>query len=202
MKLYYIPGYCSLSPHIVLHEAGLNFEIERVDTASCKTESGADFAKINPKRYVPALLLDDGQVLTEGAAIVQYLADLRPETGLAPKAGSMQRVRLQEYLNYIAAEYHKSFSPLFAQGTSEQAKVAAIANVGRRLDYFENIFADGRPYLMGDTFTVADAYLFVVTNWTKLTNISLDKWPHVIAYVSRVAGREKVGKAMRAEGLL
>ncbi len=202
MKLYYSPGACSLSPHIVLREAGVNFEIERVDTANGKTESGADYAQINPKGYVPALRLDDGQVLTEGAAIVQFIADLHPEADLAPQPGSLERARLQEHLNFIAAEYHKAFGPLFSSDTSEAAKAAAVSNVGRRLDYFERIFADGRAYLLGATFSVADAYFFVVSNWTKPTGISLDKWPKVSDFMARVAGREKVREAMHAEGLL
>lgn len=202
MKLYYSPGACSLSPHIVMREAGMAFDMERVDLASHQTETGADFTQINPKGYVPALRLDDGQVLTEGAAIVQYIADLHPEAALAPKPGTLERTRLQEYLNYIAAEYHKAFVPLFSSDATEAAKAVAVNNVGRRLDYFEKIFSDGRAYLMGDKFSVADAYLFVVSNWTKPTGISLDKWPNVTAFVARVAGRGKVQDALRAEGLI
>ena len=202
MKLYYSPGACSLSPHVVLHEAGVNFEIERVDLASHLTETGADFTQINPKGYVPALRLDDGQVLTEGAAIVQFIADLHPKAGLVPMPGTLERARLQEYLNYIAAEYHKAFGPLFSSDASESAKAVAVTNVKRRLDYFERIFADGRSYLLGDTFSVADAYLFVISTWTKPTGIGLDKWPNVAGFVTRVASREKVQTAMRAEGLL
>lgn len=202
MKLYYSPGACSLSPHIVLREAGMNFEIERVDTASHKTETGADFAQINPKGYVPALRLDDGQILTEGVAIVQFIADLHPATGLAPKPATLERARLQEHLNFIASEYHKAFGPFFSPNASEATKAAAATNVGRRLDHFERIFADGRSYLLGDIFSVADAYLFVISNWTKPTGIGLDKWPNVSGFVTRVAGREKVRAAMHAEGLI
>ena len=202
MKLYYSPGACSLSPHIVMREAGMNFDMERVDLSSHQTETGADYMQINPKGYVPALRLDDGQVLTEGAAIVQYIADLHPEAGLAPKPSTLERTRLQEYLNFIAAEYHKAFSPLFSSDVSDAAKATAVGNVERRLDYFEKIFADGRAYLMGDKFSVADAYLFVVTNWTKPTGISLAKWPNVTAFVTRVAARGKVQDALRAEGLV
>ncbi len=202
MKLYYSPGACSLSPHIVLREAGLDFEIERVDLGSHLTETGADFLQINPKGYVAALRLDDGQVLTEGAAIVQFIADLRPESGLAPKPGTLERARLQEHLNYIATEYHKAFGPLFSSDASEAAKATAATNVSHRLDYFEQIFADGRSYLLGETFSVADAYLFVVSTWTKPTGIGLEKWPNVSGFVTRVAGREKVQQAMSAEGLL
>ena len=202
MKLYYSPGTCSLSPHIVLREAGMDFEIERVDLGSHLTETGADFLQINPKGYVAALRLDDGQVLTEGAAIVQFIADLRPESGLAPKPGTLERARLQEHLNYIATEYHKAFGPLFSSDASEAVKATAATNVSHRLDYFERIFADGRSYLLGDTFSVADAYLFVVSTWTKPTGIGLEKWPNVSGFVTRVAGREKVQEAMGAEGLL
>ena len=202
MKLYYSPGACSLSPHIVLREAGLDFEIERVDLGSHLTETGADFLQINPKGYVAALRLDDGQVLTEGAAIVQFIADLRPESGLAPKPGTLERARLQEHLNYIATEYHKAFGPLFSSDASDAAKATAATNVSHRLDYFEQIFADGRSYLLGETFSVADAYLFVVSTWTKPTGIGLEKWPNVSGFVTRVAGREKVQQAMSAEGLL
>lgn len=202
MKLYYSPGACSLSPHIVLREAGMDFEIERVDLASHLTETGADFMQINPKGYVPALRLDDGQVLTEGAAIVQFIADLHPASALAPKPGTMERTRLQEYLNFIATEYHKAFGPFFSPDTSEATKAAAATNVAHRLDHFERIFADGRSYLLGDAFSVADAYLFVVSTWTKPTGIGLEKWPNVSGFVTRVAGREKVQEAMRAEGLL
>ena len=202
MKLYYSPGACSLSPHIVMREAGMAFDMERVDLASHQTETGANFTQINPKGYVPALRLDDGQVLTEGAAIVQYIADLHPEAGLAPKSGTLERARLQEFLNFIAAEYHKAFSPLFSPDISEAEKVAAVSKVTRGLDYFEKLFADGRAYLLGDKFSVADAYLFVVTNWTKPTGIGLAKWPHVSAFIARVMARDKVQEAMRAEGLI
>ena len=202
MKLYYSPGTCSLSPHIVMREAGMTFDMERVDLANHQTETGADFTQINPKGYVPTLRLDDGQVLTEGAAIVQYIADLHPEAGLAPKPSTLERARLQEFLNFIAAEYHKAFSPLFSPDISEAAKVAAVGKVTRGLDYFEKLFADGRAYLLGDKFSVADAYLFVVTNWTKPTGIGLAKWPHVSAFMTRVMARDKVQEAMRAEGLI
>lgn len=202
MKLYYSPGACSLSPHIVLREVGMRFEMEQVDLASHKTKSGADFTQVNPKGYVPALRLDDGQVLTEGVAIVQFIADLHPEAGLVPTPATLARARLQEHLNFIASEFHKAFAPFFAADASEAAQTAAAATIGHRLDYFENIFADGRPYLLGDTFSVADAYLFVISTWTKPTGIGLDKWPHVADFVKRVARREKVREAMHAEGIL
>ena len=158
--------------------------------------------QINPKGYVPALRLDDGEVLTEGVAIVQYIADLRPEAGLAPKPGTLERARLHEHLNFTASELHKAFGPFFSSKATDAEKHTAAADVGRRFDHFERIFADGRPYLLGDKFSVADAYFFVISTWTKPTGIGLDKWPQVAAFVARVAGREKVQEAMRAEGLL
>jgi glutathione S-transferase len=202
MKLYYSPGACSLSPHIVLHETGATFDLERVDLGTKKTASGADFTKINPKGYVPALELDDGEVLTEGVAIVQFLADQRPQAGLAPSNGTRERVRLQEQLNFVASEVHKSFAPLFNPAASDEVKNAARANVARRLDHCERILADGRAYLMGDQFSVADAYLFTIANWAKPNSIDLSKWPKLSAYVQRTAGRKAVQAAMQAEGLL
>ncbi len=202
MKLYYAPGACSLSPHISLREAGVPFDLERVDLASRKTASGEDFSKINPKGYVPALRLDDGEVLTEGAAMVQFIADRNPKAGLAPANGTLERVRLQEHLNFIASELHKAFSPLFNPSISAEAKQAAVAAVARRLDHFERHLADGRAHLLGERFSVADAYLFTVASWTGPTGIGLDKWPNVAAFVARVAARPAVQAAMRAEGLV
>lgn len=202
MKLYYSPGACSLSPNIVLREAGVPFELERVDTSTKKTETGDDFTKINSKGYVPALRLDDGQILTEGVAIVQYIADLKPESGLAARAGTIERARLQEHLNFTASEIHKAFAPLFSPDTTEANKQAAIANVARKLDHMERVLSDGRSYLLGDHFSVADAYLFVVSTWTNPTGIGLAKWPHLAKFVERVAARPKVREAMKAEGLL
>lgn len=201
MKLYYTSGACSLSPHIVLREAGLDFEIEAVDLAEKKTASGADFVEINPKGYVPALVLDGGEVLTEGAAIVQYIADQRTESGLAPAPGTLERARMQEYLNYLAAEFHKAFGPLFSPAASEAEQTAAKSNVGRKLEYLESLFADGRDYLLGKTFSVADAYLFVVTSWAEHKDIDLSEFPKISAFLARVAGRAKVQEALKAEGL-
>ncbi len=201
MKLYYTSGACSLSPHIVLREAGLDFEIEAVDLAEKKTASGADFTRINPKGYVPALALDNGEVLTEGAAIVQYIADQKAESGLAPAAGTLERARMQEHLNYVATEYHKAFGPLFSPASSEAEQTAAKTNVGRKLEYLESLFADGRDYLLGKSFSVADAYLFVVTSWAKHKDIDLSGYPKVSAFLERVAGRAKVQEALKAEGL-
>ncbi len=202
MKLYYKPGACSLASHIVLREIGKDFELEGVDTNTQKTTSGADFTRINPKGYVPVLGLNNGEYLTEGAAILQYLADQNPEAGLAPKTGTLERARLQEHLNFISSELHKAFSPLFSATISDVEKQNSQTNVGRKLNHIESILADGRQYLSGNTFSVADAYLFVVSNWAHPTGIGLDKWPNIAAFSKRVAGREKVQAAMRAEGLL
>lgn len=202
MKLYYKPGACSLASHIVLREIGEDFELESVDTNTQKTETGADFAQINPKGYVPVLRLDGGQVITEGAAVLQYLADQHPEAGLAPKPGTLERARLQEHLNFVSSELHKAFGPFFSPSASDEEKQAAKANVGSKMDHLESIFSDGRKYLLGDEFSVSDAYFFVVASWAEPTGIGLDKWPNVAAFSSRVAGREKVQDAMRAEGLL
>jgi glutathione S-transferase len=201
MKLYYSPGACSLSPHIALMEAGLPFTTEKVDLRSKQTETGADFTKINSKGAVPALLLDDQQVLTEGAAIVQYIADLKPESGLAPKAGSFERYRLIELLNYLAAEVHKAFGPLFNPASSSDVKATAIANLGTRFDWLSK-YLGAKPYLLGETFTVADGYLFAMLSWCSKLHVDLSKWPALVAYHARVAQRPKVQATLRAEGLL
>lgn len=202
MKLYYSKGACSLSPHIVLCETGIKFELERVDLATHKTESGVDFVTINPKGYVPALLLDNGEVLTEGPAIVQYIADQYPQANLAPPAGTLARARLQEQLTFIGTELHKQFSPLFSPANSAEIKSAAVAKIQSRLAFVEKQFADGRSYLLGEQFSVADAYLFVVVGWTFHMKLSLENYPHIAAFHKRVASREKVQEAMRQEGLI
>jgi glutathione S-transferase len=200
MKLYYSPGACSLSPHIVLIEAGLPFTAEKVNLKTKTTEKGEDFLQINSKGAVPALQLDDGRVLTEGAAIVQYLADLKPDSGLAPRAGSFERYQLAEILNYIAAEVHKGFSPLFNPAILPDAKTAALANLHKKFDWLSGQL-DGKTYLMGNTFTVADAYLFTVLSWSGRLAIDLSKWPVLAAYVERVGQRPKVQEARKSEGL-
>lgn len=201
MKLYYSPGACSLSPHIILREVGAEFTLERVDGATKTTERGEDFRQVNPKGYVPALRLADGEVLTEGAAIVQYVADVNGATDLAPPAGTLARARVQEHLNFVASELHKAFSPLFQPTASDEAKAAAPDNVGRRFDHFERLLGDGRRYLLGDAFTVADAYLFVVSGWAVPTGIGLDRWPLLAAFTGRVRSRPAVQAALAAEGL-
>jgi len=202
MKLYYMPGACSLASHIALHETGAEFEIEQVDTQTQKTETGEDFSAINPKGVVPALKLGNGEILTEGPAILQYIAGQNPAAGLAAEPDSMERTRVQEHLNYIASEFHKTFAPLFSPTASDEEKAAQKVVVGGKLDYVNNMLSDGRTYLVGNKFSVADAYLFVVANWTGVTGIDLSKWPHVADFVKRVSGREKVQAAMKAEGLL
>lgn len=203
MKLYYKPGACSLASHIVLREVDETFELEKVDTAAGKTESGDDFAAINPKGYVPSLRLDGDAVLTEGAAILQYIADQHPAAELAPKAGTLERARLQEHLNYVASELHKAFSPFFsANPPSGEARQAVEANLARKMDHFEAVLSDGRAYLLGDKFSVADAYLFVVASWSRPTGIDLDRWPNLAAFVGRVAARDAAQDALRAEGLI
>ncbi|MGO9603802.1 MAG: glutathione transferase GstA [Candidatus Binataceae bacterium] len=201
MKLYYAPGACSLSPHIVAAEAGVPVDLEKVNLAEHKTESGQDYLTINPKGYVPALRLDDGSVLTEGPAIVQYLADQKPASGLAPAAGTIQRYRLQEWLNFIGTELHKNFGPLFNKATPEEVKKTAKANIAKRLGYLNDQLVD-RQYLMGSNFTAADAYAFTIVNWTKFVGIDLKEYPNVAAYMGRVGARPKVQETLKAEGLL
>lgn len=201
MKLYYSPGACSLSPHIVLAEAGLAYSIEKVDLKAKKTETGADFFAVNAAGYVPALVLENGEVLTEGPAIVQYLADQVPEKKLAPSPGSFERVRLQEKLNFISTEIHKSFSPLFNPAAPEEWKTVARGLIGRRLDVVEQTLA-GRDYLLGD-FTVADAYLFTVLGWGRMVGVDVNEGrPLLAAYLKRVGSRPAVQQAMREEGLI
>ncbi len=201
MKLYYAPGACSLSPHIVLCEAGLAFTTERVSLKTKLTTAGVDYRTINTKGSVPALVLDDGRVLTEGPAVIQYLADLKPDSGLAPRWGTFERYQLMEILNYITSELHKGFAPLFNPASSAEVKTAAAAALSPKF-----VWTSGRlgtnPYLMGNIFTVADAYLFVVLNWVGMVGIELAKWPTLAAYHARVAARPKVQEAMKAEGLL
>ena len=201
MKLYYSPGACSLSPHIVSRELGLAVELKKVNNKDKTFDGGGDFRKVNGKGYVPALELDNGQVLTEGPAIVQYLADQKPDAGLAPKAGSFERYKLQEWLNFITSELHKSFSPLFRPNTPEDYKPVVKENIGNRLQWLDQQLA-GKDYLMGKTFTVADAYLFVVVGWSKHVGIDTSKYPNLSAYLARVGARPKVQEALKAEGLV
>ena len=201
MKLYYSPGACSLSPHIVLREAGLPFELVLASTKTKKLADGSDYNFVNPKSQVPALELNDGQRLTEGPVIVQYIADQAPTSGLAPAAGSMARYRVMEWLNFITSELHKTFSPLFNPATPADAKPLFSARVLDRLTWVDTQL-EGKSYLTGDTFTVADAYLFVVTNWTKFVGIDISGLKNLGAFMGRVAARPAVQAALKAEGLL
>ena len=201
MKLYYSPGACSLSPHIVAREAGIDVELVKADTKTKKMADGGDYWKVNPKGYVPALELDNGQLLTEGPAIVQYLADQKPASGLVPAAGSFERYRVQEWLNYITSEIHKNFSPLFNPAASAEWKEAAKANLAKRLGFVAD-HLEGKQYLMGDNFTVADAYLFTVSNWGQFVGVDIGQWPGLKAHHARVAARPKVQEALKAEDLL
>ena len=201
MKLFLKPGSCSLASHIVLEEIGRPYDTETVDLAKKLTASGADFWAINPKGYVPALLLDDGDLLTEGPAILQYLADLAPELQLAPANGSKARYQLQSWLTFIGTEVHKNFSPFCNPAATPEMKDLARANLQRRLGYVNDQLA-GRDFLMGDTFSVADAYLFTVVGWAKFVQLDLSAWPHLIAFQGRVAARPATQRALKAEGLI
>jgi glutathione S-transferase len=200
MKLFIKPGACSLSPHIVLEELGLSYVTEKVDTKTKKTESGADYLAINPNGYVPALQLDNGTVLTEGPAIVQYLADQKPEKRLAPANGTLERYQLQSWLTFVGMELHRSFTPLFNPAASQEWKDAARANLGRRLAWVNEQLA-GKEYLVGKDFTVADAYLFTVASWSKFVKFDISGLPNLTAYLARVAARPAVLAALKAEGL-
>jgi glutathione S-transferase len=201
MKLYYSPGACSLSPHIALFEAGLKFDIERVNLANKQTAGGADFRAINPKGYVPALGLDNGELLTEGPAMVQYIADQVPEKKLAPAAGTMERYRLTEWLNFISTEIHKGFSPLFKPHMPDEAKKMARELLALRFEFIAQQL-EGKQYLTGAQFTVADGYLFTTMNWAPRVDVDLSRWPVLQAFQERVAARPAVQQALAAEGLL
>ena len=201
MKLFFSPGACSLSPHIAIREAGLAVELAKVDLRARKVDDGSDYTLINPKGYVPALGLDEGGVLTEGPAIVQYIADQVPAKNLAPANGTLPRYKLQSWLTFIGTELHKNFSPLFNPQASADWKAAARANLERRFDFVEKALS-GRDYLMGEKFCVADAYLFTVVNWTRFLQIDLTPWPTLAAYHQRVMARPAVQEALRAEGLI
>ena len=201
MKLYYSPGACSLSAHIALHEAGLACTPMLVSTKSHQLQDGTDFYSINPLGYVPVLELDNGERLREGPAIVQYIADQVPDKQLAPANGTLARYRLQEWLNFIGTELHKGFSPLFNPATPEEYKPVVRERLLLRLQWVDSQLA-GKQYLMGDQFTVADGYLFTVTNWTQPTNLDISGLANLAAYRERVGARPAVQAAMKAEGLL
>lgn len=201
MKLYYSPGACSLAPHIVIHEAGLAYTPVLASTKSHKLQDGTDFYTINPLGYVPVLELDDGTRLREGPAIVQYLADQAPHKNLAPANGTLARYRLQEWLTFIGTELHKSFGPLFTPGTPEDYKPQVRERLLGRLQWVDGELAH-KPYLMGEQFTVADAYLFTVSNWCGHVGVDISGLKHLAAYRERIAARPAVQAAMKAEGLL
>jgi len=201
MKLYFAPGACSMSPHIVLQESGLTYTLEQVDLKTHRTASGKDYFTINPKGQVPALELDDGAVLTEGPAIVQFLADRAPEHKLAPAAGSFERVQLQEWLNFISTELHKGFSPLWNAKAPAETHAAAWARLTKWFTLLEGRLATHR-FLMGNDYSVADAYLYTVLNWTTFLKRPLTDWPAIEAYMARVAERPAVQSVLKAEGLV
>jgi glutathione S-transferase len=200
LKLYYSPGACSLSPHIALREAGLPFELEHVDLKTKKTKTGEDYLKINPKGYVPALKLNDGYLLTEGPAIVQWIADQKPGSHLAPAKGTPERYKLQEWLTFIGTEVHKSYSPLFNAATPDATKETVRTTLTKRYAFVDEKL-QGKDYLTGSQFTVADAYLFTVTNWANFVQFDLRDYPNLKAFQARVAARPKVQEALKAEGL-
>ena len=201
MKLYYSAGACSLSPHIALEESGLKYEAISAPTKTKVLPDGSDYRKVNPLGYVPYLVLDDGTGLREGAAIVQYIADQVPDKQLAPPNGTVARYQLQSWLNFIGTEIHKNFGPLFNPAMPEEAKQISIGNLNNRLKWVDGELA-GKSYLTGDGFTVADGYLFVVTNWAKPLGIDLSPYPNLLAFRERVAARPAVQRAMKAEGLI
>jgi len=201
MKLYFSPGACSLSPHIVLHEAGIVAEYQQVDTHTKAMQGGGDFRTVSPKGTVPTLQLDDGEILTEGPAIVQYLADLKPGAKLAPANGSMARYRLQEWLNYIGSEVHKTFAPMFSPAATDDSRTKQRELLAPKFDFLNGALG-GKNFLMGETFTVADAYLFTILCWTIPTGIDLAPWPVLKAYYGRIAPRPAVRAALKEEGLI
>lgn len=201
MKLYFAPAACSMAPHIVANELGIPLTLEKTDTRTKKTASGEDFNAINPKGYVPALQLDSGELLTEGPVISQYLADSKPGNTLVPAAGTLARYRVQEMLGYINSELHKTLGALFNPATSEEAKADRVAYAKKRYALVEQQLAKG-PYLFGDDFTAADAYLFTVTGWTKFLNVDMTEFPNLMAFQRRVASRPAVQATMKAEGLI
>jgi len=201
MKLYYSAGVCSLSVHIVLREAELAAELIKVDIHAHTLADGSDYFAINPRGYVPILVLDDGQQMSEGPAIVQYLADLKPAAGLAPPNGTMARYRLQEWLGFVNSELHKGFAPLFDPSSPDSVKAATVAKLAKRIGWVAEQL-DTKPYVLGEQFSVADAYLFTILNWCRGVGLDLNDWPVLAAYQKRVAARPAVREAMHVEGLI
>jgi glutathione S-transferase len=201
MRLYYAPGTCSLAPHIVAREAGLAFDLVKVDLATKRTERGDDYRSINPKGAVPALVLDDGTVLTEAAVVIQYLADRAPEAGLIPTPGGLDRYVAQQWLNYVATELHKGFTPLWHKETPAEMRRIVKEQLAAKFSFLDQELAR-RAYLAGDSFGVADAYAFTIFGWAKFMAIDLARWPNLAAYVARIAERPRVLEALIAEGLV
>ena len=201
MKLYYSPGACSLAPHIVLNELGADYTLEKVDLAAKKTETGADFKNVNGKGYVPTLEIGKGEVLTEVPVILQYLADKNEGSGLLPKFGSMERYRAMEILNFITSELHKGIGGLFNKAMPEDGRKVIIERIGVRLGWLDSVLAK-RSFLLGDNYSVADAYAFTVLNWGQWVGVDVKQWPNIASYLARVASRPAVQAALQQEGLL
>ncbi len=202
MKLYYSPGACSMASHIILNEMDMDYTLEKVDTSSGTTETGEDYKKTNPLGYVPALKLEDGNVILENSAMLPYLADLKTEAKLAPKGGTVARAKFYEALSFVSSELHKAYSPFFAEkDMTPERKEVVQSKLKSRLDYVEVLLGDGRPFLNGDDFSAADAYAFVVLNWSNFINFSLDNWPNVKSYQGRVGARPAVQRTLKEEGL-
>jgi glutathione S-transferase len=201
MKLYYSPGACSLAHRIVACEADLALEYDKVDLKTQITASGSNYAQINPKGYVPALSILNGEILTEASVILEYLGSLAPGSGLLPETGSLERFRVQEWLVFISTELHKGFSPLWTAPMPNSARQIAVDGLHRRFDYLDSCLK-GRSYLMGEQFTVADPYCFAILSWARFHRINLDAYTHLLRFMRRVSGRPKVAAAMRAEGLV
>lgn len=202
MKLYYLPGACSLASHIMLHEVGAEFDIESVDTKEGRTETGRAYREISPNGYVPALEIEAGEHLTEGVAVLQHIADTHPDRAFSPSLGSVARARLQQFLNFAAAELHKSWGPLFTDGASAAEQAAAKKKVASKFDHLESVLSDGRDYLVENRFSVADAYTFVLVNWANFKEIDLSNWPNLAKFVARIQARPATLVAMKAEGLV
>ncbi|MSR14392.1 MAG: glutathione transferase GstA [Gammaproteobacteria bacterium] len=201
MKLYYSPGVCSLSPHICLREAGMAVDLVKVDIKAHTLDGGGDYLKINPNGYVPVLELDNGERLTEGPAIVQYIADQKPASRLAPPSGTVERAHLQSLLNYLSTEIHKGYSPLFNPAANDEFKVWLKQRLSDRYTWLAEQLGN-KQYLMGEQFTAADAYLFTTIGWMGFVGLDVGTWPILSAYRDRIAARPRVQEAMRAEGLI
>jgi len=197
MRLYIIPGACSLAVNIALREAGIRFELSRLDLETGKAQDGTDFRTVNPKGYVPALQLHDGRVLTENVAVLQYVADQNPQAKLAPPLGSFERYRLTEWLSFINSELHKGFSPLYSPAATEEIRRYARNHVGKRLDYLHGVLRD--TYLLGGQFTIADAYLFTVLGWGTEVGLDIARWPGLESYRAHIALRPHVVAALESE---